>query len=121
VTKFFLYDKFRMKLEDTEHFFFCFLQYFLGKLCNKGGLYNYVCVLASSKSHTFLCYDLWTYNMRGSNICTKVLIIIKIRREILMTVTARITVFLGVMSCILAEVQLKFQRNLLPQPSGLKI
>lgn len=36
-----------------------------------------------------------------------------------MIVTARVTVFLGVMSCILAEVQLKFQKNLLPQSLGL--
>jgi len=68
----FLYDKFRMKLEDTEYFFLCFLQYFLGKFCNKGGLHNYVCVLASSKSHTLSCYDLRTYNTQGSNICTEV-------------------------------------------------
>jgi hypothetical protein len=72
------------------------IQYFLGKLCNKGGLHNYVCVPASRKSHTFSCYILWPYNMRRSNICTKVRNIIKIRWEILMTVTARVTVFFWV-------------------------
>lgn len=92
------------KTQNT--FCFCFVFYnifFEHYIIKEGCSVMFVFMLAAKVTHYYVMICEYI-TCEEANICAKVWNIIKIRREILMTVTAKITVFMSMMSCLMAKV-----------------